>query len=187
MAKRKMPKTTRPSKDMYYLNIAKEVATRGTCLRRLVGAIIVKNGKIISTGYVGAPKDEPNCIDVKKCKRKELNIPSGKFYELCVSVHGEENAILNAASTGADIYGAVLYLFSDYRDKGAYPKGQHPTEIYLPCYRCKKLIINSGLEKVITLINGKIEEFGIGEIRKLKRQDEEKWSELTEFFKSFKK
>lgn len=178
---------TRPSKDHYYLDIAKTVAERGTCLRRVVGAIIVKNDRVISTGYVGASKGEPNCIDTKTCRRKELGVPAGMFYELCVSVHGEENAILNAASTGADIYGATLYLFSTPRDLSAYPLGQLPTEIYLPCYRCKKLIINSGLEKVVTLINGQIEEFRIEEIRKLKRRNEEDWTQLTEFFKSFKK
>ncbi|MCL6500915.1 MAG: hypothetical protein K6T16_02690 [Candidatus Pacearchaeota archaeon] len=140
---------------------------------------------MISTGYVGAPKGEPNCIDIRTCKRKELGIPAGMFYELCVSVHGEENAIVNAASTGADIYDATLYIFSDYRDKSAYPQGRQPIERYLPCYRCKKLIINSGLEKIVTLINGKAEEFSVEEIRKLKRKNEEEWGKLLKFFKLF--
>lgn len=180
-------KVKRPSKDKYYLDIAKAVAKRGTCLRRIVGAIIVKNDRIISTGYVGAPRGEPNCIDTGMCKRKEFGVPAGMFYEICVSVHAEENAIINAASTGADIYGATLYLYSAPRELKAYPPGQQPTALYLPCYRCKKLIINSGLEKVVTLIDKKIEEFNIGEIRKLKRQDEEKWSNFIKFFESFKK
>ena len=176
----------RVSKDKYYLGIAKSVSARGTCLRRNVGAIIVKNDRVISTGYVGASKGEPNCSDARKCIRKELGVPAGMFYELCVSVHGEENAILNAASTGADIYGATLYLYSAPRDLNAYPPGQQPTEIYLPCYRCKKAIINSGIENVVTLINDKIEKFGIEDIRKLKRKQEEGWKDLVNFFRAIK-
>ena len=90
------PDPARPSKDEYYLDIAKVVSTRGTCLRRKFGAIIVKDDTIISTGYVGAPRGRENCCDRKTCFRMENNIPSGQRYELCRSVHAEMNAIINA-------------------------------------------------------------------------------------------
>jgi len=173
-----MEKIVRIPKDEYYLKIAERVAERSTCLRRLVGSVIVKRDRIVSTGYVGAPRKEPNCIDLGKCKRLELNLPSGMFYEICRSVHAEENAIINAASSGVEIYGATLYIFSKPRSKDYYPKGQEPSSLYLPCYRCKKLIINSGLEKVVVLANDKVKEIPIEELRELLREDEKKQDEL---------
>ena len=171
----------RPSKDQYYLRIAQAVSSRGTCIRRLVGAIIVKNDRIISTGYVGSPRGELNCIDGKSCQRKEMNVPSGSFYELCKSVHSEENAIVSAASSGANINGATLYLYSAPRSKDAYAPRQEMTAVYLPCYRCKKMIINSGLKDIVTLVGNKIVRFSMPEIRKMLKKDERE--QKNNFFK----
>jgi len=91
----------RPNKIEYYVNIAREVASRGTCNRRIFGAIIVRQDQIISTGYCGAPRGSPNCTDLGVCPRERLNIPSGERYELCRSVHAEANAIINAARAGS--------------------------------------------------------------------------------------
>ena len=95
---------TRRDKINYYLDIAETVLTRGTCMRRLYGAIIVKNDQIISTGYVGAPRGRANCTDLGYCTRDRLQIPRGQRYELCRSVHAEANAIIHAAR--ADMIGA---------------------------------------------------------------------------------
>lgn len=99
---------TRRDKINYYLDIAETVLTRGTCMRRLYGAIIVKNDQIISTGYVGAPRGRANCTDLGYCTRDRLQIPRGQRYELCRSVHAEANAIIHAAR--ADMIGATMYL-----------------------------------------------------------------------------
>jgi dCMP deaminase len=132
----------RPSKTDYYLNIAKEVASRGTCNRRTFGAIIVKNDQIISTGYVGAPRGSPNCIDLGVCPREKLNIPAGERYELCRSVHSEANAIVNAARAGVSVLGGVMYLFGqDIKTKEIVGSK--------PCKMCRRLIINAGIEKVV--------------------------------------
>ena len=193
----------RPSKDEYYLNIAKAISERGTCLRRRVGAIIVINDRIVSTGYVGAARGEEHCDDRGECIRKELRVPSGMFYEICRSVHAEENAIVNAASTGATILGASLYIYSAPISKEYYPEGQEPTPLYLPCYRCKKLIINAGLEKVIIAMPQKesfekcpelsiqdteIKIYDKEDIRKMLREDEKKiMLVIPKFFSEFKK
>ena len=98
---------TRPDWDEYFLNIAREVGKRATCLRRRYGAIIVKDKIIISTGYNGAPRGETNCIDSGICERERLHVPKGERYELCVAVHAEQNAIINAdpdKMNGATIY-----------------------------------------------------------------------------------
>ena len=131
----------RIDKNNYYLNIAESVVARGTCIRRNFGAIIVNNDEIISTGYVGAPRGRINCCDMKYCKREELKIPRGERYELCRSVHAEQNAIISAARR--DMIGATLYLVGlDYKTK-EYVKGSNP------CSICKRMIINAGIEKVI--------------------------------------
>ena len=98
----------RRDKYNYYLDIAETVISRGTCLRRNYGAIIVKNDEIISSGYTGAPRGRLNCIDRGVCRREELGIPRGERYELCRSVHAEANAIISASRR--DMLGAVLYL-----------------------------------------------------------------------------
>ncbi|MEM1535426.1 MAG: hypothetical protein QW199_01910 [Candidatus Pacearchaeota archaeon] len=174
----------RPSKDEYYLNIAREISSRGTCLRRSVGAIIVKNDRIVSTGYVGAPRKEINCTDYGQCLREKLKIPSGQFYEICRSVHAEENAIINAAASGVEIYNATLYIWSKANIRANYPSDQQPLALYLPCYRCKKIIINSGLERVVVLANNEIKILDIEQIRNLLREDEKSMSEnFLKFFK----
>ncbi len=131
----------RRDKINYYLDIAETVAERSTCLRRCYGAIIVNNDEIISTGYNGAPRGRKNCIDLGKCVRQELNIPSGERYELCRSVHAEQNCIISASRR--DMLGATLYLAC--RD-GATDKLLSGTN---SCTMCKRAIINSGISYVI--------------------------------------
>ena len=91
----------RPDKSEHYLNRAKVAAERSTCLRRKIGAVIVRDGVEVSSGYVGSPRGTEHCIDIGRCLRKELGIPPGERYELCRSVHAEQNAIVKAAQTGA--------------------------------------------------------------------------------------
>ena len=133
----------RITKEDYYLNIAKAVSLRSTCLRRKYGAVIVKNDAIVSTGYNGAPRGTDNCCDTGECIRKKLNIPSGERYELCRSVHAEQNAIISANRN--DTNGATLYLAGIDADTGL--------TIDTPdcCMMCKRVIINSGISTVIFL------------------------------------
>ena len=131
----------RPDKVNYYLNIAQEVALRGTCLRRNYGAIIVKNDEIISTGYCGAPRGVENCCDLGYCKRKQLNVPSGERYELCRSVHAEANAIISAARR--DMLGATMFLVGLDAETGELNSNAEC------CSMCKRLILNAGISEVI--------------------------------------
>ena len=138
----------RPGKFEHYLNRAGVAAERSTCLRRRIGAVIVKDDVEISSGYVGSPRGTEHCIDTGKCLRKELGIPPGERYELCRSVHAEQNAIINAARAGVSIVGGELYIYSE-RIKGQYREGSGETSrIYGPCIICAKMIINSGLAAV---------------------------------------
>ena len=130
----------RRDKDNYYLDIAETVSERGTCIRRNYGSIIVKNDEIISTGYNGAPRGRKNCSDLGYCMREKLNIPRGERYELCRSVHGEENAIISASRK--DMIGSSLYLVGKNFDNDEYVKDARP------CAMCKRVIINSGIEKI---------------------------------------
>ena len=130
----------RPDKTNYYLDIAQTVALRGTCIRRKFGAIIVKNDSIISTGYAGAPRGRKNCCDLQYCQREKLNIPRGERYELCRSVHAEANAIISAARK--DMIGATLYLVGKEMSTGELVKNA------TSCSMCKRLIINSGIERI---------------------------------------
>lgn len=98
----------RRDKINYYLDICEQVLERGTCLRRNFGAIIVNNDEIVSTGYVGAPRGRKNCCDLKYCTREKLKVPRGERYELCRSVHAEQNAIISARRR--DMIGVTLYL-----------------------------------------------------------------------------
>ena len=136
----------RTDKINYYLDIAQTVAQRSTCLRRKYGAVIVKNDEIISTGYNGAPRGCTNCSDLGKCKREELNIPSGERYELCRSVHAEQNAIISASRR--DMQGATLYL------AGIDSKTNKVLGAAEPCSLCKRFILNSGITHVV-MRNGK--------------------------------
>ena len=131
----------RVDKINYYLDIAESVLERGTCLRNNYGSIIVKNDEIISTGYTGAPRGRKNCIDLGYCIRQKYEMPSGKGYERCRSVHSEQNAIISAARK--DMIGATLYLVGINQRNGEYVKDNEP------CSFCKRMIINAGIEKVV--------------------------------------
>jgi len=122
--------TERPSLDEYFLEIAFVVSKRATCLRNNVGAVIVRDKRIISTGYNGAPSDLEHCLEIG-CTRDLEKIPSGKRKEKCRAVHAEQNAIIQAAIHGASIAGATIYC------------------TYQPCTLCAKMIINSNIKKVV--------------------------------------
>lgn len=131
----------RIDKNNYYLDICETVLERGTCMRRNFAAIIVKNDEIMSTGYTGAPRGRKNCCDLGYCKREQLNVPRGTRYELCRSVHAEQNAIIS--SRRQDMIGSIMYLVGKEKKTDGYVKNA------LPCLLCKRFIINSGIEKVI--------------------------------------
>ena len=130
----------RVDKVNYYLDIAEAVAERGTCLRRNFGAVIVKNDEIISTGYVGAPRGRKNCCDLKYCTREKLNIPRGERYELCRSVHAEQNAIISASRK--EMIDSTLYLVGIIYEDGKYVENARP------CALCKRMIINAGIKEI---------------------------------------
>jgi dCMP deaminase len=132
----------RPEKEDYYLHIAQVVSRRSTCLKVLIGAIIVKEDQIIATGYVGAPRHTRSSLDHGFCLRQKLNIPSGSQYELCRSVHAEQNAIINSARAGVSLLGGDMYIFGEQRESGE-------TIFAFPCFICKKMIINAGLNRVL--------------------------------------
>ena len=132
---------TRPDKDNYYLDIAQTVAERCTCLRRHYGAIIVKEDSIVSTGYVGAPRGRKNCTDLGYCSREKFEIPRGERYEMCRSVHAETNAII--AASREEMIGATLYLVGMDSETGLLVSDA------CSCAMCKRMIINSGIEKVV--------------------------------------
>lgn len=129
----------RIDKDTYYLNIARAVSARSTCLRRQYGAVLVKNDEIVATGYNGSARGEVNCCDVGTCPRSELNVPHGERYELCKAIHAEENALLSASRSEA--LGAVLYLVGT--ENGEEIEGY-------PCMMCSRLIRTAGVSAVYT-------------------------------------
>ena len=131
----------RISKENYYLDIAETVLERATCLRRVYGAIIVKNDEIIATGYNGAPRGRANCVDLGYCSREAMRVPRGERYELCRSVHAEANAIISAARR--DMVGGTLYLAGKDAVTGEILSDA------TSCAMCRRLIINAGLEKVV--------------------------------------
>ena len=131
----------RISKENYYLDIAETVLERATCLRRVYGAIIVKNDEIISTGYNGAPRGRANCSDLGYCSREAMKVPRGERYELCRSVHAEANAIISASRR--DMVGGTIYLVG--RDARTGELLGDATS----CSMCRRMVINSGLEKVV--------------------------------------
>ena len=131
----------RVSKHNYYLDIAETVAERGTCLRRMFGAIIVKDDVIVSTGYNGAPRGRKNCSDLQYCMRDKLGIPRGERYEMCRSVHAEANAII--AASRERMLGATLYMVCVDPKDGSIASGTSS------CMMCKRLVINAGIAKVI--------------------------------------
>ena len=119
----------RPSWETYFMDITFLVAKRSTCLRRSVGAIVVKDKRILSTGYNGAPTSIKHCVETG-CLREELNVASGEKHELCRGIHAEQNAIIQAAYHGVSIKGATLFCTN------------------LPCSICTKMIINAGINKI---------------------------------------
>lgn len=123
-------KESRPSWEEYFMQITHLVASRATCIRRKVGAILVKDKRILSTGYNGAPKNLAHCSQVG-CLRNKLKIPSGQRQEICRGLHAEQNAIIQAALYGINIKGATLYCTIQ------------------PCITCSKMLINAGIKKVI--------------------------------------
>ncbi len=131
----------RPTKSQYYLDIARSVAMRSTCLRRRFGAVIVKNDQIISTGYNGAPRQTSNCIDLGYCIRQQQNIPQGQNYELCRAVHAEMNAVIHASRL--DMVGSDLYLLGIEVETGGLASP------VVPCLMCKRVVINAGINRVI--------------------------------------
>ncbi|MCD7757231.1 MAG: deaminase [Clostridiales bacterium] len=130
----------RRDKINYYLDLADVVSKRGTCLRRRYGAVIVNNDEVISTGYVGAPRGRKNCTDLGYCIRQQLKIPRGERYELCRSVHAEQNAIISAERN--KMIGATMYLTGREVSTGEYIKNS------CSCSLCKRFIINAGIKNV---------------------------------------
>jgi dCMP deaminase len=122
----------RPSWDEYFLKITDLVATRSTCLRRHVGAVLVLEKRILATGYNGAPSGLAHCLDVG-CLREQEEIPSGQRQELCRGIHAEQNAIIQAARHGISISGSVLYCTTQ------------------PCVTCTKMLINAGVTRILYL------------------------------------
>lgn len=152
----------RVDKINYYLDIAESVAERGTCIRNNYGSIIVKNDEIIATGYSGAPRGRKNCIDLGYCTRQKHEMPSGKGYEKCRSVHSEQNAIISAARK--DMMGASLYLVGINKRNDEYVLDNEP------CSFCKRMIINAGIEKVYMRDNK--EEYRVQDVTKWIEQDD---------------
>lgn len=131
----------RKDKINYYLDIAASVSERSTCLRRHYGCVIVKNDEIISTGYNGAPRGRKNCDDLGFCYREQMDIPRGERYELCRSVHAEQNAIISASRN--ELIDADLYMVGINAKTGEIePKSAS-------CMMCKRVVINSGIKRVI--------------------------------------
>lgn len=129
----------RPSKDEYYIRIARDVAKRSTCLRRQYGAVLVKDDVIISTGYNGSARGEENCCDNGECWREAHQVPHGEQYEKCKAVHAEMNAVINAKT---DTKGSVLYL-------AGFENGRSLQNVQ-PCDLCSRVIKNAGITKVVT-------------------------------------
>ena len=121
---------TRPSWDEYFMEITHLVARRSTCLRRQVGAVLVKDKNILATGYNGAPSGVAHCLDVG-CLREQMGIPSGERHELCRGLHAEQNAIIQAAKHGTNIDNSTLYCTT------------------MPCIICSKMIINAGIRRIV--------------------------------------
>jgi dCMP deaminase len=122
----------RPSWDAYFMEITRLVSTRSTCLRRKVGAVMVMDKRILATGYNGVPKNLPHCLDIG-CLREKLKIPSGERHELCRGLHAEQNAIIQAATSGTNLSGCTLYV------------------THFPCSLCIKMILNSSIRQVLYL------------------------------------
>jgi dCMP deaminase len=139
----------RPDWDQYFMEIAHKVATRTTCMRRAVGAVIVKDKRILATGYNGVPQGIEHCLE-RGCLREQLGIPSGQRHEICRGLHAEQNAIIQAAKAGTTIDGAMIYITTQ------------------PCIICAKMLINAGIVEIVfdqsypdELTEGMLEESGV--------------------------
>lgn len=130
LKKTKAAAHNRPSWDEYFLDVAKLVAKRSTCMRRSVGAILVKDKRILATGYNGAPAGLKHCLDIG-CLRQKMNIPSGERHELCRALHAEQNALIQASLYGISVKGSILYATCS------------------PCMICAKMIINAGISEIV--------------------------------------
>lgn len=130
----------RTDKINYYLDMAEVSLERGTCIRRNFGAVIVLNDEVIATGYTGAPRGRKNCCELKTCIREKLKVPRGERYELCRSVHAEQNAIISAERN--KMLGATLYLCGKSFDDESYVENSNP------CSMCKRMIINAGIHDI---------------------------------------
>ncbi len=128
---KQMYEDNRPSWDQYFMKMAELAASRSTCLRRQVGAVIVKERHVIATGYNGAPKGLPHCGEIGGCLRQQLGVPSGERHELCRALHAEQNAIIQAATLAQSIEGATIYVTNQ------------------PCSICAKMIINAGIRRIV--------------------------------------
>ncbi|HIJ00507.1 MAG: dCMP deaminase [Candidatus Methanomethylophilaceae archaeon] len=124
----------RPDNDTYFMRMAELVSSRSTCLRRAVGAVIVKDKRVLTTGYNGSPRGLKHCEEMG-CVRDELNIPSGTRHELCRGVHAEQNAVIQAAYFGVSINGSTLYCTT------------------FPCSMCAKILINAGISEIVYRID----------------------------------
>lgn len=131
----------RKDKINYYLDIAQSVSERSTCLRRRFGCVIVNNDEIVSTGYNGAPRGRKNCTELGECYREKLSVPRGERYELCRSVHAEQNAIISASRK--ETIGADLYMVGINAKTGEVEPNSSS------CMMCKRVVINAGINRVI--------------------------------------
>jgi len=131
MYRKKFQKHKRPTWDEYFLEVANLVSKRTTCLRRRVGAVLVKDKKILATGYNGAPSGLKHCIEIG-CLREKLKIPSGERHELCRGLHAEQNVLLQAALYGVSTKDSVLYITNQ------------------PCIICVKMLINAGIKEIVS-------------------------------------
>lgn len=153
----------RPSWDNYFMQITELVKTRSTCLRRQVGAIVVRDRRIVSTGYNGAPSGVAHCAQAG-CLRQQLGIPSGERHELCRAIHAEQNALIQAARYGSVVQGGTVYVTCQ------------------PCSLCAKMLINAGIVRIVfkgdypdELADTMLREAGV----ELNRFQEQETSEIT--------
>ena len=152
--KHQFPKKKRLPKDEYYLSIAKQIGSRSACYRNRIGTILVKSDQIIATGYIGAPRKTKDCFERKNCLRTTLGMPHGQRYEICRSVHSEQNAIINAARGTASALGSKMYIWGEDAVTGNLIDA-------FPCFVCKRMIINAGVESVVIKTNKGIKEFKV--------------------------
>jgi len=120
----------RPDNDTYFMRMAELVATRSTCLRRKVGAVVVKEKRVLTTGYNGAPTGLPHCDEVG-CRREQLGVPSGERYELCRALHAEQNVLIQAVIHGVNLKDSVIYVTNQ------------------PCVTCSKMLIGVGVKEIV--------------------------------------